>query len=190
MVAGRTNFGYFSCHKSPRCSLGGGGQSVGVLLAGKLYVFSGKRHKPNRFATTQFYAKIDNHGIRRGDMWRIIARWWRPVATRVALDLLYWAMRSALYRLSRMAIEMAREAGAFFSVINFMSCITVAKQPCYCWLKIKQSYNIVRYYVLIQLVYYGSRPTSMNAVLAIIANGRQAIVVIDTEAVEINYFLL
>jgi hypothetical protein len=30
----------------------------------------------------------------------------------------------------------------------------------------------------------------MNAVLAIIADDRQAIVVIDREAVEINYFLL
>jgi hypothetical protein len=30
----------------------------------------------------------------------------------------------------------------------------------------------------------------MNAILAIIANGGQAIVVIDSEAVEINYFLL
>jgi hypothetical protein len=30
----------------------------------------------------------------------------------------------------------------------------------------------------------------MNAVLAIIANSEQAIVVIDREAVEINYFLL
>jgi hypothetical protein len=71
------------------------------------------------------------------------------VASRVALDLLYWAMRSAPYRLRRMAIEMAHEAGAFFSVVDFMSCITVAKQPCYGRLKIKGSYNIVRYYVLI-----------------------------------------
>jgi len=38
----------------------------------------------------------------------------RPVASRVALDLLYWAMRLAPYRLIRMAIEMAREAGPFF----------------------------------------------------------------------------
>jgi hypothetical protein len=30
----------------------------------------------------------------------------------------------------------------------------------------------------------------MNAILAIIADGGQAIVVIDREAVEINYFLL
>jgi hypothetical protein len=56
--------------------------------------------------------------------------------------------------------------------------------------KIKRSYNIVRYYVLIKLVYHGGPPTSMNAVLAIIANGGRAIVVIDREAVEINYFLL
>jgi hypothetical protein len=32
--------------------------------------------------------------------------------------------------------------------------------------------------------------TSMNAILAIIAHGGQAIFVIDREAVEINYFLL
>ncbi len=50
-----------------------------------------------------------------------------------------------------MAIEMALEAGAFFSVVDFMSCITEAKRPCYGRLKIKQSYNIVRYYVLIYL---------------------------------------
>jgi hypothetical protein len=45
----------------------------------------------------------------------------------VALNLLYWAMRSASYRLICMAIGMAHEGGAFFSVIDFMSCITVAK---------------------------------------------------------------
>jgi hypothetical protein len=70
------------------------------------------------------------------------------VASRVALDLLYWAMRSALYRLIRMAIEMASEVGAFFSVVDFLSCITVAKRPCYGPLKIKPSYIIVHYYVI------------------------------------------
>jgi hypothetical protein len=58
-----------------------------------------------------FYSKIDDHGIRRGDTGRIIARWWRPVASRVALDLPYWVMRLAPYRLIRMSIEMAREVG-------------------------------------------------------------------------------
>jgi hypothetical protein len=61
-----------------------------------------------------FYAEIDDHGVRWGDTGRILARWRRPVASRVALDLPYWAMRSAPYRLIRMAIEVACEAGPFF----------------------------------------------------------------------------
>jgi hypothetical protein len=74
-----------------------------------------------------FYAKMDDHGIRQGDTGQILAQWRRPVASRVALDLPYWAMRSTPYRLILMAIKMAREAGPFYSVVNFVSCITVAK---------------------------------------------------------------
>jgi hypothetical protein len=74
-----------------------------------------------------FYAKIDDHGVRWGDTGQILARWRRPVASRVALDLPYWVMRSAPYRLIRMAIEMASESAAFFSVVDYLSCITVAK---------------------------------------------------------------
>jgi hypothetical protein len=58
-------------------------------------------------------------------------------------------MRSALYRLIRMAIEMASKAAAFFSVVDYLSCITLAKRPCYGILKIKPSYNIVHQYVYI-----------------------------------------
>jgi hypothetical protein len=57
-------------------------------------------------------------------------------------------MRLAPYRRIRMAIEMARKAGPFFSFVDFMSCITVAKQPCYGPLKIMPSYIIVHYYVI------------------------------------------
>jgi hypothetical protein len=39
-------------------------------------------------------------------------------------------------------------------------------------------------------MYYGDLPTAMNAILAIIANSGQAIVVIDREEAEINHFLL
>jgi hypothetical protein len=74
-----------------------------------------------------FYAKIDDHGVRWGGMGQILSRWRRPVASRVALDLPYWAMHSAPYRLIRMAIEMASESAAFFSVVDYLSCITVAK---------------------------------------------------------------
>jgi hypothetical protein len=51
------------------------------------------------------------------------------------------------------------------------------------------SYNIVRYYAFSELVFYGGPPTAIIAVLAIIANGGRAIVVIYTEGEEINYFL-
>jgi len=87
--------------------------------------------------TSILYSKIDYHGVRRGNTGKIIKRWQRPVASRVALDLPYWTMRWALYRLIHMAIKMTSKVGAFFSVVNFMSCINVAKQPWYGQLKIK-----------------------------------------------------
>jgi hypothetical protein len=51
------------------------------------------------------------------------------VQWRVALDLPYWAMCLAPYRLIRMAIEMASESAAFFSVVDYLSLssITIAK---------------------------------------------------------------
>jgi hypothetical protein len=60
-----------------------------------------------------FYAEIDDHGVRRGDTGQILAQWRHMVASRVTLDLLYWAMCSTSYRLIRMAIEMTSEGGAF-----------------------------------------------------------------------------
>jgi hypothetical protein len=74
-----------------------------------------------------FYAKIDDHGVRRGNTGRVLARWRHPVASRVALDLLYWDMRPAPYHLICMAIEMTSKVGVFSSVIDFMSCINVVK---------------------------------------------------------------
>jgi hypothetical protein len=49
------------------------------------------------------------------------------VASRVALDLPQWEIRSAPYRLIRMAIEMASESAAFFYVVDYLLCITAAK---------------------------------------------------------------
>ena len=66
-----------------------------------------------------FYAEIDDHDVRRGDTGQILAQWRRLMASRVALDLLLWAMRSALYRLIRMAIKMASEVGAFVCCCRF-----------------------------------------------------------------------
>jgi hypothetical protein len=52
------------------------------------------------------------------------------------------------------------------------------------------SCTIALYYVFSQFVFYGGPPTAINAVLAFIANGGRAIVVIYREGVGINYFLL
>ena len=66
-----------------------------------------------------FYAEIDDHGIRRGNTGQILTQWRHLMASRVALDLLLWAMRLALYRLIRMAIEMASKVGAFVRCRRF-----------------------------------------------------------------------
>jgi hypothetical protein len=54
-----------------------------------------------------------------------------------------------MYRLIRKAIKMASKVGAFVSVVDFLSSITVAKRPCYGQLKIKLSYNILVHYYAI-----------------------------------------
>ena len=81
--------------------------SVSCLLNASFKTAVSQRHN------SIFYAEIDDHDVRRGDTGQILAQWRRLMASRVALDLLLWAMRSALYRLIRMAIEMASEVGAF-----------------------------------------------------------------------------
>jgi hypothetical protein len=83
-------------------------------------------------ATTRFFRpKIDDHGIHQSNIGQILAQWWCPVASKVALDMLHWAMRLASHRGIVIAIKMARKSGPFFSFVDFMSCITVAKRSCY-----------------------------------------------------------
>jgi hypothetical protein len=48
-----------------------------------------------------------------GDTEQVIAQWWRPVASEVALDMLHWAMPSVLLRRIRKAFETGRAGGAF-----------------------------------------------------------------------------
>jgi hypothetical protein len=50
-------------------------------------------------------------------------------------------------------------------------------------------YTIVHYNVMSLFVLYGHPPTAMDAVLATIVYGGQAIIAINIEAVKINYFL-
>jgi hypothetical protein len=52
-------------------------------------------------------------GGRRGDTERVVAQWKRSVGSGEALVMLHWVMRSVLHRRTAMAIEMARDRGAF-----------------------------------------------------------------------------
>jgi len=87
--------------------------SVSCLLNASFKTAVSQRHN------SIFYAEIDDHDIRRGDTEQILAHWRRLMASRVALDLLLWAMRWALYRLIRMAIKMASKVGAFVRCRRF-----------------------------------------------------------------------
>ena len=52
-------------------------------------------------------------GIHGSDTERVVARWRRPVASNMALDIIHWAMPHELLQCLRMAIEMACDGGAF-----------------------------------------------------------------------------
>jgi hypothetical protein len=52
-------------------------------------------------------------GSRWGNTEQVVARWRRPVASGVALDMPHWAMLSVLLQRTAMAIKMANNGGAF-----------------------------------------------------------------------------
>ena len=59
-------------------------------------------------------------GFRRGNTEQVVAQWRHPEASGVALDMLHMAIPAALHPHVRMAIEMARERGAFVCFVNFV----------------------------------------------------------------------
>jgi hypothetical protein len=52
----------------------------------------------------------------------ILARWWHPVASSEALDLLYWAMCAVLYRRTAAAIKTASFLAVFVDCCLFACC--------------------------------------------------------------------
>jgi hypothetical protein len=52
----------------------------------------------------------------------ILARWWCPVASSEALDLLHWGMHAVTYRRIAMAIKMATFLGVFVDCCLFAYC--------------------------------------------------------------------
>ena len=58
-------------------------------------------------------------GGHRGDMERVVARWQRPVASDVALDMMHRVMPRALLQRLRMTIEMACDGGTYLLVAAY-----------------------------------------------------------------------
>jgi len=73
------------------------------------------------------FNKFVDHGGRQGDTVQALARWWHPVASIEALDVLYWVMRPASYRCIAMAIEITSDSPAFFAVADLLLPTNIAK---------------------------------------------------------------
>ncbi len=52
----------------------------------------------------------------------MLAQWWHPVAFSEALDLLYWAMHTVLYRRTAVAIKTSSFLGVFVDCCLFACC--------------------------------------------------------------------
>ncbi len=64
---------------------------------------------------------VDCHpGGRWDDTERVVARCWRPVASGVALDMLYRVMPSVLLRRTSVVVETAGGRGHLFGITNFV----------------------------------------------------------------------
>jgi len=61
-----------------------------------------------------FSTEIVDHGGRRGDAMRALARWQHPLASSETLVVLHRAMRRASHRCTRMVIEIVVDLPAFF----------------------------------------------------------------------------
>jgi hypothetical protein len=59
-----------------------------------------------------------DHGVRWGNTAQALGRWLHPVASSKAPDVIHRAMRPESYRLTRIAIKIARDSPAFFVVVD------------------------------------------------------------------------
>ena len=68
-----------------------------------------------------------DHGGRWGNTAQAFGRWWHPVASSEALDMLYRVMCPALHHRICMTIEIASNLPAFFIVVDALLPTTIAK---------------------------------------------------------------
>ena len=71
---------------------------------------------------SHFYAACCIDELSRGveDMAQALTQWQHTVASRIALDVIHWAMRIMRYRCIAMAIKTANNLSAFFIIVDFV----------------------------------------------------------------------
>jgi hypothetical protein len=73
-----------------------------------------------------FSTEIVDHGGRRGDVMRALARWRHPVAPSEALDVLHRSICPALYRRIPMAIKIVVDLPEFFVALISLMATTIS----------------------------------------------------------------
>jgi len=119
--------------------------------------------------------ELVDHGGRRGNTAQALTRWWHPVASSEAWDVLHRAMRPTLYRCIAMATEIVVDLPAFFVSSISLLATTISSRPCYGQYKINKSYQYDHHYVINRFLLHGRSPSMMDAVSDTICGGGKAI---------------
>ncbi len=73
-----------------------------------------------------FSTEIVDHGSRRGNAMQALARWWNPVSSCEALDVLHWAMQPASHHRNLMVIKIIVNLPDFFAVLILLLATTIS----------------------------------------------------------------
>jgi hypothetical protein len=115
-----------------------------------------------------------------GQYGQVVAQWWRPVASRVALDMPHWKMPSVLHRRLYCISASARPSKwaamevHFDVIVNSVIDHNHSLITCYSQYKLKMRRRCIHYNTLSPIVYYGLPLMTMDAILATIFAGGQA----------------
>jgi hypothetical protein len=107
-----------------------------------------------------------------GDTERVVAQCQCLVASRVALDMLHWAMRFVLHQRTTMAIKWPTAVERVYTIVNFVINNNRSQRPCYGPLKLKLRHSDIYNNVISLLLCCGHPPTTMDAVSATIVAGK------------------
>jgi hypothetical protein len=128
-----------------------------------------------------------------GDCWgnteQVVAQCRHPVASRVALNMPWWAMLSVLPGRTAVAIKRTNNRDHSFIIIDCVINHNHSKITFYCQYKLKLKCRHIYYNVISQLLCFGCPPTTMNAVSATIVAGGQAQIRLSKRLIQTYKFL-